>query len=73
VDSLPPSRRRLEQFKVGVDVSRIVSACRPFIAVVRTLYIHEVMISIFSSASSVSGFITSGIISTAVPAASFNR
>jgi hypothetical protein len=59
------SGRRPLRFKAGVDVGRIVSACRPFISVVRTLYIHEVMISIFSSTSSVSGLIVSGIISTA--------
>jgi len=38
------SGRRPLRFKAGVDVGRIVSACRPFVAVVRTLYIHEVMI-----------------------------
>jgi hypothetical protein len=53
--------------KTVLPAGRLVSVCRPFFAAVWTLYIHEEMISIFSSTSSVSGLIASGIISTASP------
>ncbi|MFY9705018.1 MAG: hypothetical protein WBV95_08205 [Desulfobacterales bacterium] len=53
--------------KTVLPVGRLVSVRRLFFAALWTLYIHEVMISIFLSTSSVSGRIASGTIITASP------
>jgi hypothetical protein len=61
------SGHRTGRFKAGVAAGCFISVRRPFFAALWTLYIHEVMISIFLSTSSVSGRIASGNIITASP------